>query len=81
MYKLPWVSLILLISGASLINGASKLQERFRWNQLDFEFPNEQMKQQALAAGDYIPQNGLPVGIERYQNRLFVSVPRWRDGE
>lgn len=36
---------------------------------------------QALAAGDYIPQNGLPVGVERFENKLFVTVPRWRDGE
>ncbi|XP_011290952.2 LOW QUALITY PROTEIN: protein yellow [Musca domestica] len=62
-------------------NAAYKLQERFNWKQLDFAFPNENLKQQALASGDYIPQNALPVGVEHWQNHpLFVTIPRWRDG-
>ncbi|XP_055371453.1 protein yellow [Condylostylus longicornis] len=59
---------------------AYKLQERYSWNQLDFAFPNPQLKQQAIQNKDYIPQNALPVGVEHYQNKLFVTVPRWRDG-
>ncbi|XP_017089271.2 protein yellow [Drosophila bipectinata] len=59
---------------------AYKLQERYSWNQLDFAFPNNRLKEQAMASGDYIPQNALPVGVEHYGNRLFVTVPRWRDG-
>ncbi|EAT41324.1 AAEL006985-PA, partial [Aedes aegypti] len=35
---------------------------------------------QALASGDYVPTNGLPVGIESWENKLFVSIPRWKDG-
>lgn len=58
-----------------------KLQERFRWKELDFEFPNPQLKQRALNTGSYIPRNGLPVGIEHWGNKLFVSVPRWKDGK
>ncbi|XP_039962702.1 protein yellow-like [Bactrocera tryoni] len=57
-----------------------KLQERYSWTELDFAFPNPGLKQQAIATGDYIPQNGLPVGVEHWGNRLFVTVPRWRDG-
>ncbi|XP_036320204.1 protein yellow [Rhagoletis pomonella] len=59
---------------------AYKLQERYSWTQLDFAFPNPGLKQQALASGDYVPQNALPVGVEHWGNRLFVTVPRWRDG-
>lgn len=61
--------------------GAYKLQERYSWNQLDFVFPSQQMKDLALASGNYIPQNALPVGIEHWGNRLFVTVPRWKDGK
>ncbi|XP_011214781.3 protein yellow [Bactrocera dorsalis] len=57
-----------------------KLQERYSWTELDFAFPNPGLKRQALASGDYIPQNALPVGMEHWGNRLFVTVPRWRDG-
>ncbi|XP_058814195.1 protein yellow [Topomyia yanbarensis] len=68
------------ILGCSWVSGTTKLQERYNWKQLDFVFPNQQLKQQALASGDYVPTNGLPVGIERWENKLFVSVPRWKDG-
>lgn len=62
-------------------NAAFKLEERYSWNQLDFVFPSRALKDIALASGTYIPQNALPVGIEHWGNKLFVSVPRWRDGK
>lgn len=64
-----------------LSSAANKLQERYNWQQLDWVFPNQQIKDRAIASGDYIPTNGLPVGIERWQNKLFVSVPRWKNGK
>lgn len=73
--------LLLVALLASPSWAAYKLQERYSWNQLDFAFPNSRLKEQALASGDYIPQNGLPVGVEHFGNRLFVTVPRWRDGK
>jgi len=75
-----WI-LVTLIALATPSWAAYKLQERYNWNQLDFAFPNARLKEQALASGDYIPQNGLPVGVEHFGNRLFVTVPRWRDGK
>lgn len=72
---------LLLLALITLTSGAVKLQERFNWRQLDWVFPNPQIRERAIASGDFIPTNGLPVGIERWQNKLFVSVPRWRNGE
>lgn len=62
-------------------DAAFKLEERYSWNQLDFVFPSQSMKDVALASGSYIPTNALPVGVEHWGNRLFVTVPRWRDGK
>lgn len=70
-----WCFALLEISHA-----AFKLEERYSWNQLDFVFPTRAMKDIALASGTYIPQNALPVGVENWGNKLFVTVPRWRDG-
>lgn len=75
---------VFLISAIALVGGvqsALKLEERYSWTQLDFAFPSEELKQMALASGDYIPTNALPVGVEHWQNRLFVTVPRWRNGK
>ncbi|XP_316854.5 protein yellow [Anopheles gambiae] len=72
--------MVACLVAAGSVSGTQKLQERYSWQQLDFVFPNQRLKQQALARGDYVPTNGLPVGIERWENKLFVSVPRWKDG-
>ncbi|XP_063706492.1 protein yellow-like [Culicoides brevitarsis] len=75
-----FLSLTLLSVSLTVIGATTKLDERYTWTELDWQFPNEMMKMQALASGTYIPRNGLPVGVERSDTRLFVTVPRWRDG-
>uniref|UniRef100_A0ABD2VW93 Protein yellow n=1 Tax=Trichogramma kaykai TaxID=54128 RepID=A0ABD2VW93_9HYME len=60
--------------------GRAPLLERFAWRILDWNFPSELSKQQAIATGDYQPENALPVGIEIWRDKLFVTVPRWKDG-
>lgn len=79
MRVLSFLCLIFLIDSYKIV-GAAKLDERYTWNELDWEFPNEMLKMQALTSGTYIPRNGLPVAVERSDTRLFVTVPRWRDG-
>lgn len=73
--------LLVLVAIVGCAQATYKLQERFSWNQLDFAFPSQSIKDQAIASGDYIPTNALPVGVEHYGNKLFVTVPRWKDGE
>lgn len=75
------VCALLLVLFSGLTSATVKLQERYNWRQLDWVFPNQQTRDRAIASGDYIPTNGLPVGIERWQNKLFVTVPRWRNGQ
>lgn len=79
------LKIVLFFGGTLLLLGVSdaafKLEERYSWNQLDFVFPSQAMKDVALASGTYIPTNALPVGIEHWGNKLFVTVPRWRDGK
>lgn len=56
------------------------LFEKFAWKSLDYEFPNAQVRQAAIANGDYIPENNLPVGIAVWNDIMFITVPRWRKG-
>lgn len=88
MNKFSWKRLLFcwsLVLFSLILNGGVKatykLQERYSWKQLDFAFPNQRLKERALANGDYLPQNALPVGVEHWGNRLFVTIPRWRDGK
>lgn len=61
--------------------GRAALLERFSWRILDFAYPDELSRQLAIAKGQYVPENALPVGIEIWKNKLFVSVPRWKEGK
>ncbi|XP_067621168.1 protein yellow [Eurosta solidaginis] len=58
----------------------AKLAEKFSWKQLEFEWPSEEAEKEAISSGRYVPENNLPLGLERWNNRLFVTVPRWKSG-
>lgn len=57
------------------------LRERFSWRSLDFAYPGNEERQRALRSGQFIPENALPVGIETWGDKMFVTVPRWREGK
>lgn len=73
-------TIIVLAYGCSSILASSKFQQHFQWNILDYEFPTEKARIQALRTGRFIPENNLPVGIETWSEKIFVTVPRWRAG-
>ncbi|XP_063229142.1 protein yellow-like [Bacillus rossius redtenbacheri] len=61
-------------------HAAQKLIEVFSWKHLDYEYPSKEARQRALANGDFKPPNCLPVGIEVWCDKMFVTVPRWESG-
>lgn len=65
----------------SSISATYVFQEQFSWKVLDYAFLSEQHREYALATTQFIPENSLPVGIEIWNDKLFVTVPRWRQGE
>ncbi|RVE48929.1 hypothetical protein evm_006391, partial [Chilo suppressalis] len=74
---MAWKLFLLILP---FVSASVKFQEMFSWNALDWNYPDEYSKQHAINAGALIPENALPVGIERWKNKLFVSVPRWKSG-
>ena len=70
----------LVRKGGTARFGRAPLLERFSWKILDWNYPSETSRQQALFTGDYQPKNALPVGIEIWRDKLFVTVPRWKNG-
>lgn len=58
------------------VHAVAKFNQVFSWQQLDWDIPLNLKN-----TPQYIPQNGLPVGIEKWNDKLFVSVPRWKDGK
>lgn len=64
--------LVLLIAGAS----ASKLTERFSWKEIAYEWPSEAVKQDAIKSGRYVESHNLPLGLDVWKDKLFITVPR-----
>lgn len=76
----PKIIVYLIACCCPLVLATYKLQEHFEWNVLDYEYPSEQARIQALKTARFIPENNLPVGMELWGDKIFVTVPRWRPG-
>lgn len=55
---------------------SAKLQEKFQWKELEFSWPTEEARQSFLDSKRYIPENNLPLALEVWKDKLFITVPR-----
>lgn len=72
--------IFLFIIHFTVISCMDQLHILYEWNQLDYQFPTPESREQAIVDKQFIPENNMPMGIEIYGDRLFVTVPRWRFG-
>lgn len=73
--------LVVLLGFVCLATAASNsLQEIFSWKIVDYEYPSEEARIEAIWNGEFIPENNIPLGLERWRNKLFVTIPRWSPG-
>lgn len=77
MNSIPWFIGLTLLSN---VHSAIPLQGKYSWNTVDFTFPSPEARQEAIDAGKFIPVNNLPLGIETYKGRTFVTLPKWKPG-
>lgn len=79
----PIVSYCLFIASivaTVLTVDAVKLKEKFKWREVEFDWPSQEAKQEAISSGKYVASNNLPLGLERWHDKLFITVPRWKSG-
>lgn len=85
----PWLlslvaraNMLLLVLGWLVVAVApmDNLRVAFEWKSIDFDYPSEEVRREAVDAGDFIPENNLPLGLEVHADRVFVTVPRWKSG-
>lgn len=62
------------------IGQSKKLTTIFEWQIMDFKYPTTGQRDSSIEAGDFIPKNVIPGGIEVAENRLFVTLPRYKPG-
>lgn len=69
--------LVLFVLSIGILSGScERLLEKFTWKELNFDWPSSEAKESAVKAGSYIEENNLPLGLDVWRNRLFVTVPR-----
>lgn len=77
MQYTKFLSILLLISCIANRFYCAKLQEKFRWKEVSYAWPSESAKVDAIKTGRYQPENNLPLGLDVWGNRLFITVPRF----
>lgn len=60
--------------------GTNVFDVMFQWNIMEFAYPSQQLRAQAISSGQYIPENAAPLGIAVSDDRVFVTTPRWKNG-
>ncbi|CAK9831395.1 Protein yellow [Anthophora retusa] len=50
------------------------------WNYVKFNFPNETIQNALITSGDYVPENNMPLGVQVWEDKIFITVPRWKNG-
>jgi hypothetical protein len=70
------MKLILVLAVVVACATAKKLDEKFSWKELEFAWPSEEIKRDAIRSGKYIESNNLPLALEVWKDKLFITVPR-----
>lgn len=65
---------------AGQVSDSLRMHEKFSWKYLNYNWLSAKHLQFALERGIYKPENNIILGVERWKNLLFVTVPRWRSG-
>jgi len=50
------------------------------WGKLDFNFSSMEERQEKINSRDFIPENNILTRIKIKENRIFLVVPRWKEG-
>ncbi|GAB0094311.1 protein yellow [Sergentomyia squamirostris] len=66
--------------GGDYISSTSPFEIVYEWKMFDYDYPNQTERRAAITSGEYIPENTLPLGMDAWQNRFFISAPRWKPG-
>ncbi|XP_076381365.1 dopaminechrome tautomerase [Megalopta genalis] len=52
----------------------------FQWNTIDVVWQSEDDKEFALNHGEYVPANNFISGIKFWKGKMYLTMPRWKDG-
>lgn len=53
------------------------LTEKFAWKNIEYIWPDDATKEDAIINGLYKSENNLPLGLDVWGDKLFITVPRY----
>lgn len=69
--------------GGNALGGGNSLEPfrvLYEWFKLDYNWVDEMTKSQALSNRRFIPENNALAGVKTWRDRIFVTIPRWKEG-
>ncbi|XP_076233712.1 dopaminechrome tautomerase [Calliopsis andreniformis] len=72
------LTILLLLVAVTMCH--EPFQVIFQWNTIDVVWPSDDERQYAVSHGDYIPANNFIAGIKFWKGKMYLSLPRWKDG-
>lgn len=72
--------LILLTALSSVVLCYQPFQVIFEWNSLEFDWQSKDEQKYAILRGDYIPANNFPSTVKFWKGKMYVTIPRWKEG-
>lgn len=72
--------LILLSLIVTVALGFEPFHVIFEWRSIDFEWPSEEERQYAGKHGDYIAANNFVTSVKFWKDKMYLTLPRWKDG-
>lgn len=70
-------SVLFLLATCAIGSFSVKLEQKFRWKDVTFAWPSESAKEEAVTSGRYKAENNLPLGLDIWNDKLFITVPRY----
>lgn len=61
-------------------NNINRFKVIFEWNYINFTWPSADALQDAIESGNYIPENNHISGVKQFEDYLYVTVPRMKNG-
>ncbi|XP_053982209.1 major royal jelly protein 1-like [Hylaeus volcanicus] len=55
-------------------------QVKFEWKTINFDWPSEEMRVYEIDHNGYIPENNFISGIKFWKGKMYLSLPRFKDG-
>ncbi|XP_076643326.1 yellow-f [Halictus rubicundus] len=70
----------LLLLALLAVASCHDFETLYTWNMVDFNLPDDSIKKELVSKGEYIPENNMPLGMHVWEDKIFITIPRWKKG-